>query len=214
MLRDDITEIIKDNLADLLTLAETQKLLKELPEAYQKLLGDIVPSRITAGGIQRILQRLLAERVSIRDLPTILEAISDALAHTQSPLMITEHVRGVEPKADFVIAGGTDFLRVDPEYDMGITGALKIAHLGESLGLDVVTQEDGAAWLAFVRSLVARGLAGVKLVTSDAHPGLVDAIAHPAWRLLAALSNTLHAQPADPRGLRQDLQGRREIRRA
>ena len=46
----------------------------------------------------------------------------------------------------------------------------------ESLGLDVVTSEDGAAWLAFLRSLVARGLAGVKLVTSDAHPGLVDAI--------------------------------------
>src|SRR3954453_18083561 len=47
----------------------------------------------------------------------------------------------------------------------------------ESLGLDVVTAEDGAAWLAFVRSLVARGLAGVRLVSSDAHPGLVDAIA-------------------------------------
>jgi transposase-like protein len=47
----------------------------------------------------------------------------------------------------------------------------------ESLGVDVVTSEDGAAWLAFLRSLVARGLAGVKLVTSDAHPGLVDAIA-------------------------------------
>jgi putative transposase len=45
------------------------------------------------------------------------------------------------------------------------------------LGLDVVTSEDGAAWLAFLRSLVARGLSGVKLVTSDAHPGLVDAIA-------------------------------------
>jgi transposase-like protein len=47
----------------------------------------------------------------------------------------------------------------------------------ESLGLDVVTSEDGAAWLAFLRSLVARGLSGVKLVTSDAHTGLVDAIA-------------------------------------
>ena len=46
----------------------------------------------------------------------------------------------------------------------------------ESLGLDVVTAEDGAAWLAFLRSLVARGLSGVKLVSSDAHPGLVDAI--------------------------------------
>jgi putative transposase len=47
----------------------------------------------------------------------------------------------------------------------------------ESLGLDVVTSEDGAAWLAYVRGLVARGLTGVKLVSSDAHPGLVDAIA-------------------------------------
>jgi putative transposase len=47
----------------------------------------------------------------------------------------------------------------------------------ESLGLDVVTAEDGAAWLAFLRSLVARGLSGVRLATSDAHPGLVDAIA-------------------------------------
>ena len=46
----------------------------------------------------------------------------------------------------------------------------------ESLGLDIVTAEDGAAWLAFLRGLVARGLAGVQLVTSDAHPGLVDAI--------------------------------------
>jgi putative transposase len=47
----------------------------------------------------------------------------------------------------------------------------------ESLGLDVVTAEDGAAWLAFMRGLVARGLSGVKLASSDAHPGLVDAIA-------------------------------------
>lgn len=47
----------------------------------------------------------------------------------------------------------------------------------EILGLDVITTEDGAGWLAFLRGLVARGLAGTSLVTSDAHPGLVDAIA-------------------------------------
>ncbi|MGH3369384.1 MAG: IS256 family transposase, partial [Nocardioidaceae bacterium] len=46
----------------------------------------------------------------------------------------------------------------------------------EILGLDVITGEDGAGWLAFLRGLVARGLSGVQLVTSDAHPGLVDAI--------------------------------------
>jgi transposase-like protein len=60
-----------------------------------------------------------------------------------------------------------------------VVHAVAVNHEGfrESLGLDVVTSEDGAAWLAFLRSLVARGLAGVRLVTSDAHPGLVDAIA-------------------------------------
>src|SRR5881296_1117373 len=55
--------------------------------------------------------------------------------------------------------------------------AVNRAGYRESLGLDVVTSEDGAAWTAFLRGLVARGLAGVRLVTSDAHPGLVDAIA-------------------------------------
>jgi len=54
----------------------------------------------------------------------------------KTPILQTEHVRGVEPKADFAIAGGTDFLRADPEYDMGITGCMKIAHLAEALGLD------------------------------------------------------------------------------
>jgi putative transposase len=47
----------------------------------------------------------------------------------------------------------------------------------EILGLDVITSEDGAGWLAFLRGLVARGLAGISLVISDAHPGLVDAVA-------------------------------------
>jgi L-alanine-DL-glutamate epimerase-like enolase superfamily enzyme len=63
----------------------------------------------------------------------------------KTPLLMTEHVRGVEPKADFVLAGGTDFVRVDPEYDMGITGSLKIAHMAESLGLDCEIHASGPA---------------------------------------------------------------------
>ncbi len=63
----------------------------------------------------------------------------------RTPILQTEHVRGVEPKADFLIAGGTDFLRVDPEYDMGITGAMKIAHLGEAFGVDVEVHACGPA---------------------------------------------------------------------
>jgi L-alanine-DL-glutamate epimerase-like enolase superfamily enzyme len=63
----------------------------------------------------------------------------------KTPLLMTEHIRGVEPKADFALAGGTDMLRSDPEYDMGITGAMKIAHLGEALGLDVEVHACGPA---------------------------------------------------------------------
>ena len=63
----------------------------------------------------------------------------------KTPLLQTEHVRGVEPKADFLIAGGTDFLRMDPEYDMGITGGMKIAHLGEAFGIDVEVHACGPA---------------------------------------------------------------------
>jgi L-alanine-DL-glutamate epimerase-like enolase superfamily enzyme len=63
----------------------------------------------------------------------------------RTPLLMTEHVRGVEPKADFAIQGGTDLLRADPEYDLGITGALKIAHLAEALGLDVEIHACGPA---------------------------------------------------------------------
>jgi putative transposase len=73
----------------------------------------------------------------------------------------------------------------------------------ESLGLDVVTSEDGAAWLAYMRGLVARGLAGVKLVSSDAHPGLVEAIAatlptrvpKSAQSFVATMVRTIFAQP-------------------
>ena len=88
-----ITEIIKDNMPDLLNYAETQKLLDELPKDYQKLVSDIIPSQINVGGLQRILQNLLSERVSVRDLPSILEGVAEAAAYTKNIAMITEHVR-------------------------------------------------------------------------------------------------------------------------
>lgn len=88
-----ITELIKDNMPDLLNYAETQKLLNELPKDYQKLVSDVIPSQISVGGLQRILQNLLAERISIRDLPSVLEGIAEAAAYTKNAAHITEHVR-------------------------------------------------------------------------------------------------------------------------
>lgn len=88
-----ITEVIKDNMADLLSYTETQRLLDELPQDYQKLVGDVIPSQISVGGLQRVLQNLVNERVSIRDLATILEGVAEATTYTKNVMMITEHVR-------------------------------------------------------------------------------------------------------------------------
>ncbi|NKD86819.1 flagellar biosynthesis protein FlhA [Haematospirillum sp. 15-248] len=88
-----LTEVVRDNMAELLSYAETQKLLDELDKDHQKLIADIVPNQININGIQRILQNLLAERVSIRDLPTILEGISEASGISRNLTMMTEHVR-------------------------------------------------------------------------------------------------------------------------
>ncbi len=63
----------------------------------------------------------------------------------KTPLLIGEHVRGLEAKADFAINEATDFVRVNPDYDMGITGAVKVAHMAESMGLDVEVHSGGPA---------------------------------------------------------------------
>ena len=88
-----ITELVKDNMPELLSYAETLKLLDELDKEQQKLIKELIPNKVSVGAVQRVLQNLLQERVSIRDLPTILEGISEAVASTRSLMMITEHVR-------------------------------------------------------------------------------------------------------------------------
>src|SRR4051812_15279081 len=93
VLATHLTELLKGNVAELLSYGEVQKLIKELPKEQGDLVKDLVPAQITVTGIQRILQLLLAERVSIRDLSTILEGIADGLTFTRSPNGLAEHVR-------------------------------------------------------------------------------------------------------------------------
>jgi flagellar biosynthesis protein FlhA len=88
-----LTEIIKDNLSELLSYSEVQKLLDDLGKDHQKLIAETIPSQISVNGVQRVLQNLLKELISIRDLPTILEAIAESSHSTQSLTIITEHVR-------------------------------------------------------------------------------------------------------------------------
>ena len=94
VLTTHLTELVRENVAELLSHAETQKLLDELPREQRKLVDDLIPSQITVGGIQRVLQTLLAERVSVRDLSTILEGVQEACgAPVRSVPAIVAHVR-------------------------------------------------------------------------------------------------------------------------
>jgi flagellar biosynthesis protein FlhA len=93
VLTTHLTEILKENMPDLLSYAEVQKLLKDLPVEQKKLVEDLIPSVITATTVQRVLQALLRERVSIRDLPAILEGIGEAAPHTSSISLLVEQVR-------------------------------------------------------------------------------------------------------------------------
>ncbi len=63
----------------------------------------------------------------------------------KTPLLMGEHVRTLEPKVDFVVNEGTDYMRVNPTYDLGITGAMKVAHAAEGFGLDVEIHGCGPA---------------------------------------------------------------------
>jgi flagellar biosynthesis protein FlhA len=93
VLTTHLTEVLKTHMAELLSYAETKKLLDDLPAEHKKLVEEMIPSQISVTGVQRVLQTLLTERVSIRDLPAILEGIAEAVGHTKNAMMIAEHVR-------------------------------------------------------------------------------------------------------------------------
>jgi len=123
-----LTEVVKDNMAELLSYSETQKLVDELDKAHQKLVTDMVPSQISMGSIQRVLQNLLNERVSIRDLPTILEGIAEACGFSRNISVITEHVRARLARqisdANANEQGVISLLSLSPQWEQAFAEAL------------------------------------------------------------------------------------------
>jgi flagellar biosynthesis protein FlhA len=88
-----LTEIVKENITELLSYSETQKLLDEIGEEHKKLVKDVVPEIVSISTLQKVLQALLSEMISIRDLPLILEATADAVKVSTSLNIISEMVR-------------------------------------------------------------------------------------------------------------------------
>lgn len=125
MIRDRVgpqMKLMLDPASHLRTFADTITVGHACDEANYFWLED--PYRDT--GVSQSAHRLLRERI-------------------KTPLLMGEHIRGLETKADFAVSGATDFVRVNPDYDMGITGALKVGHMAESLGLDVEVHSTGPA---------------------------------------------------------------------
>ena len=123
-----LTEVIKEHMPEILTYAATQKLIDELPKEYQKLLSDCGSSTPPTVVLQHVLQSLLGERVSIRNLPRIIEAVAEAASNTQKIQTIVEYVRGRLAKqicqslAD--MSGYVPAIGLSPEWEQEITNAI------------------------------------------------------------------------------------------
>ena len=93
VISNHLTEIVKENITELLTYSGTKELLSNLEGDHKKLSEEVVPGQITVVTFQRILQTLLSESVAIRDLPSILEAISEIANITTNVTRMVEHIR-------------------------------------------------------------------------------------------------------------------------
>jgi flagellar biosynthesis protein FlhA len=93
VLATHLAEVIKQHASELLTRQEAKRLLDRLAESYPKLVEELVPKLLSLGEVHKVLQQLLREQVSIRDLSTILEALLDAGAVSKSPVLLVEAAR-------------------------------------------------------------------------------------------------------------------------
>lgn len=123
-----VTEIVKENMADLLSFTETQKLLDEMPADYQKLVADVIPGKISVTGLQRVLQNLVSERISVRDMPAILEGVSEAALYTKNIMIITEHVRSRLARQicdrNVNVHGFVPLVTLSPEWEQAFADSL------------------------------------------------------------------------------------------
>lgn len=93
VLMTHLSEIVKDNITDLLTYKDVQNLLDNVDPSYKRLINDMIPSQLNIANVQKILHNLVSERVSIRDFTTILEGMYEASSFSRSITTITEHIR-------------------------------------------------------------------------------------------------------------------------
>src|SRR3989454_8730512 len=143
-------------------------------QAFVSVIADAYLAGVSTGRVEKLVQQLGVERMSKSQVSRLAKSLDAIVEDFRTrPLDGAPYAYVTLDALVVKCREGGRTVNVCVVHAVGVNRD----GFRESLGLDVVTSEDGAAWTAFLRGLVARGLAGVKLVTSDAHPGLVDAIA-------------------------------------
>ena len=124
VLSTHLMETIRDHAAELLSRQNTREMLDELKETHPALVEDVVPNKLSLGVVHRVLQRLLREGLPIRDLVSILEALSDAAEQTKDPEVLTEHVRRTLSTVIVQMLGGGEApiraITVGPRLEVGL----------------------------------------------------------------------------------------------
>ncbi len=140
-----LTEVIKNYSNELLGKQDVQKLLDNLIKTHPKVVEDLIPALLGLSAVQKVLQNLLRERISIRDLQTILETLSDYAAVTKDPEVLTEYVRQALARNITKQLQGTDgsisVIVVDPKVERQIIEAVQSTPQGSYLALDPVTSD-------------------------------------------------------------------------
>ena len=135
-----VSEVIRNNLTQLLSYKDTRTLLDRLDPEYKRLLEEICPSQISYSGLQAVLKALLAERVSIRNLHLILEAVAEVVPHASRPEQIAEHVRtriAQQICGDLADNGVLSVLRLGSRWDLAFHQSLKRDAKGDVIEFDI-----------------------------------------------------------------------------
>lgn len=141
-----LTEVIRGHIHELLNRQDVQNLVNNIQEANQTLITELVPKLLNIGEIQKVLQNLLKEGISIRDLVTIFETLADYAPTTRDSDVLTEYVRQSLKRAIsnkyFPPNEMTSVVTLDPKVEQEIMGAVKQSEQGAYLALDPsVTRE-------------------------------------------------------------------------
>ena len=135
-----LTEVIRSHIAELLTRQDVQNLIDNVKESNPVLVDELVPKLLSTGEIQKVLQNLLAEGISIRDLLTIFETLADHATTTRDTDVLTEYARQSLKRAIsnkyFPANEKTSVVTLDPKIEQEIMGAVKQTEQGAYLTLD------------------------------------------------------------------------------